>query len=194
MSTVMAILYFVLIPLFPTITEYYFPEQAQIFEAKRMILLLHIFGGTTALATGAVNLRLGLRGERTSRHKLLGKIYALAVTVGSVAGGYMAFYSFGGRVAHVGFFVLALLWVTTLIFALYAIAVLHDERKHSFWMIINFSLTFAAVTLRLQVIPLGASSELFAKAYPIIAWTCWVPNLIIGTYLARRYQQTFAKK
>lgn len=57
---------------------------------------------------------------------------------------------------------------------------------HRRWKIRNFALTFAAVTLRLYL-PAAAALEVpFATAYPAIAWLCWVPNLLVAEWLARR--------
>jgi hypothetical protein len=49
-------------------------------------------------------------------------------------------------------------------------------------MIRNFSLTFAAVTLRIYV-PLSIALGIpFEQAYPAIAWLCWVPNLAVAEW------------
>ena len=51
-------------------------------------------------------------------------------------------------------------------------------------MIRNFALTFAAVTLRAY---LGLSQAVFGLSfeafYPVVAWLCWVPNLIVAEWL-----------
>jgi hypothetical protein len=47
-------------------------------------------------------------------------------------------------------------------------------------MIRSFALTFAAVTLRLYLpFPMIWGFE-FIEGYRIIAWLCWVPNLLIA--------------
>jgi hypothetical protein len=45
-------------------------------------------------------------------------------------------------------------------------------------MVRNFSLTFAAVTLRLYIPASALAGVEFSVAYPIIAWLCWVPNIL----------------
>jgi hypothetical protein len=47
-------------------------------------------------------------------------------------------------------------------------------------MIRSFALTFAAVTLRLYLIPPAIAGVDFVTAYQWIAWLCWVPNLAIA--------------
>jgi predicted membrane protein DUF2306 len=52
------------------------------------------------------------------------------------------------------------------------------------WMTRSFSLAFAAVMLRIYLpVSLIAGIE-YADAYPVIAWACWVPNLIVAQFLA----------
>jgi hypothetical protein len=50
-------------------------------------------------------------------------------------------------------------------------------------MIRNFSLTFAAVTLRIYQPSSIISGIDFEVAYPVIAWLCWVPNLLLAGFL-----------
>jgi Predicted membrane protein (DUF2306) len=47
-------------------------------------------------------------------------------------------------------------------------------------MIRSYSLTFAAVTLRIYLPVALASGVPFEIAYPAIAWLCWVPNLFVA--------------
>jgi hypothetical protein len=54
------------------------------------------------------------------------------------------------------------------------------------WMVRNFALTFAAVTLRLWLPGSVVSGVPFGIAYPIVAWLCWVPNLVFAESLLRR--------
>ncbi|MEQ1730362.1 MAG: DUF2306 domain-containing protein [Vicinamibacterales bacterium] len=50
-------------------------------------------------------------------------------------------------------------------------------------MIRSFALTYAAVTLRLYVPLSMAAGVPFDVAYPVIAWACWVPNLLVAEWL-----------
>jgi hypothetical protein len=101
----------------------------------------------------------------------------------------MSQYAFGGPVAQLGFAVLAVLWLYTGIRAYLAIR-RGVVAKHRQWMVRNFALTFAAVTLRLYLpIPLIAGLD-FALAYSIIAWLCWLPNLAFAEW---RYNTARAK-
>jgi hypothetical protein len=50
-------------------------------------------------------------------------------------------------------------------------------------MVRNFALTFAAVTLRLWLPASIAVSIPGELAYQVIAWLCWVPNLLVAELL-----------
>jgi hypothetical protein len=61
-----------------------------------------------------------------------------------------------------------------------------NDIDHRAWMIRSYSLTFAAVTLRIYL-PLSLAAGMsFDVAYPAIAWLCWVPNIIVAERLVAR--------
>ena len=61
----------------------------------------------------------------------------------------------------------------------------HDYVTHQRWMIRSFALTFAAVMLRIYI-PLALVMGIgYEASYPVIAWLCWVPNLVVAQFLAR---------
>ena len=111
----------------------------------------------------------------------MGRLYlGVGVTVGGLAGLFMAAHAFGGLVARLGFAGLAIAWLYTGLRA-YAAIRAGNMVGHRRWMVRNFSLTLAAVTLRLYLPASTASGAVpFEVAYPLIAWLCWVPNLLIA--------------
>jgi uncharacterized membrane protein len=149
-------------------------------------LFLHIGGGITALAVGPFQFSRVLRQGYLSWHRWMGRIYLAAVAIGGVASFRMAMESFGGLPTHVGFGMLALLWLTTTAMAYWRIK-LRDIPSHREWMIRSFALTFAAVTLRVWL-PLfvGALKLDFLQAYDTISWLCWVPNLLVAEVLIQQ--------
>jgi hypothetical protein len=54
-----------------------------------------------------------------------------------------------------------------------------EVAAHRRWMMRNFALTFAAVTLRLWMMTV---TMVFGEisSYEITAWICWIPNLVIA--------------
>ena len=143
-------------------------------------LQTHIAASGVAMTLGAFQFLKPLRRKAPTLHRWIGRVYVLACTVGGLAGGVIALYSTAGPVAGWGFFMLALLWVPFTLMALRA-AMQKDFTSHEIWMIRSFALTFAAVTLRLQL-PIGPmlTGGDFLAAYVWIAWLAWVPNLIVA--------------
>jgi hypothetical protein len=61
-------------------------------------------------------------------------------------------------------------------------------------MIRNCALTFAAVMLRICLpSPIAASINFVDAAYPIIAWQCWVPDVIAAEIIFNRTQKTIVQ-
>lgn len=156
------------------------PDMRTTFEAHRTGVYAHIFASAVALALGPIQFSARLRAARPGLHRWLGRLYlGVGVLVGGGAGLFMAFHAFGGLATRLGFGCLAALWLYTGFRAYRAIRA-RDVAAHRRWMVRNFALTFAAVTLRLW---LPASMVLgipFEIAYPVIAWLCWMPNLLLA--------------
>ena len=139
---------------------------------------LHIAGGGIALICGWPQFVKNWRAKNLSLHRLLGRIYVIAVFASGLAGLYIAFFATGGRAAVLGFLFLAIAWLITTLMAYITIKKKAIEH-HQAWMIRSFALTFAAVTLRLwlPLMDIGLDMK-FSIAYPIVAWLCWVQSLL----------------
>ena len=120
-----------------------------------------------------------------SWHRFLGKTYLAAVLCSGAAALYIAMFANGGIVSVVGFGGLAMAWLFTTAQAYIAIRKKEID-SHQYWMIRSYALCFAAVTLRiwLPLFQLGLHMD-FMEAYRIIAWLCWVPNLIVAEIIVR---------
>lgn len=159
------------------------PDMRMAFESHRTAIYAHIFGSAVALAIGPLQFLPRLRSARPRLHRWLGRLYlGIGVLIGGLAGLLMAFHAFGGAVGRLGFGMLAVLWLYTGLRAFLAIRV-RDVATHRRWMVRNFALTFAAVTLRMWLPASVASGVPFELAYPVIAWLCWVPNLAVAELL-----------
>ncbi|GAB2705171.1 hypothetical protein GCM10027037_33650 [Mucilaginibacter koreensis] len=145
----------------------------------------HISTGGLALLTGWPQFNLKRRRRNIGQHRILGRIYLIAVAMSSITGLYVAFFATGGLISAYGFSALALAWLFTAALA-YTYIRRGQVEPHRRWMIMNYSLTFAAVTLRLWLPLLIAPGHMqFTDAYHIVAWLCWVPNLICAWWIAR---------
>ncbi len=155
-------------------------------------LRLHIGASAIALALGPFQFLRNLRTRAPSLHRWSGRLYVAACFVGGAAGGAIAMFSASGAAAGAGFLALAALWLLFTGLALSA-APRRDFIAHERWMVRSFALTFAAVTLRFYL-PVGVllSHGAFAQPYTIIAWMCWVPNLLFAEgLLATRSRRSF---
>jgi uncharacterized membrane protein len=159
------------------------PDMRAAFEAQRAVVYVHAYAAAFALALGPLQFSARLRAARPALHRWTGRLYlGVGVAIGGVAGLAMAPQAYGGTVARAGFAALALAWLYTGLRAWRAIRA-RDVAAHRRWMVRNFALTFAAVTLRLWL-PVSVVSGLpLALAYPGIAWLCWVPNLWVAEFM-----------
>ncbi len=163
------------------------PDMQANFLAHSTGIYTHAFASIVALTLGPLQFSARLRQTHTNLHRWLGRTYlAVGVLVGGLSGLYMSQYAFGGPVARLGFALLALAWLYTGIRAYLAVrrGAIGEHRK---WMVRNFSLTFAAVTLRFYLPSSMVAGIEFELAYPVIAWLCWVPNLVFAEW---RYNST----
>ena len=155
-------------------------------------LRLHIAGGMGALLTGPWQFSEKLRARNLDLHRWLGRIYLLSVALGSVAGFAMALVSEQGAPTHFGFGILAVLWFFTGLQA-YRLIRRGNVEAHRQWMIRNFALTLAAVTLR-NWLPffLFALHWPFSRAYITVSWLCWMPNLLVAEWIILRRRSAAA--
>jgi uncharacterized membrane protein len=185
-----ALLVYALLPFGSTVD----PAMRAGFAAHALAVYVHAFAASAALLIGPLQFSSRLRQRRPGLHRWLGRIYLGAgALVGGLSGLYLAQFAFGGPVARVGFGVLAVLWLYTGLRAYGAIR-RGKVTEHRRWMIRNFALTFAAVTLRVYVPLSVAVGAGFAEVYPVIAWLCWVPNLLFAEWMWNRNGVTVAAR
>jgi uncharacterized membrane protein len=141
--------------------------------------LAHMLVAPVALILGPFQFMPRLRLRHPRAHRLAGRTYVGACVIGGVGGLTTALHASGGPVAGWGFGILAVLWVGTTL-AAWRAAVRGRFARHRLLMRFSYAMTFAAVTLRLQI-PIG-----FAVGFPSysamsvwLAYTCWVPNVLL---------------
>jgi len=189
--TFLAMLVFLLVSRYLTLNpDVFFSEQKLVYMAHTTMLILHIVGAMLAILIGPFQFLEGVRKGRLLKvHRWLGRTYLIAVLVGGLAGLYMAGLSYGGMTSHLGFASLAISWLFSGFMAYKHIRNKNLE-LHREWMTRNYALTFAGVMLRLWVPLFGGFGMEFLTAYMIIAWLCWVPNLIVAEWIVRRRRQS----
>lgn len=161
------------------------PEMRASFLAHQAGIYSHVFASIAAMALGPFQFWSWLRRRHPRLHRVCGRVYlGVGVGIGGVAGLYVARFAFGGIVSQLGFSLLAACWLYTGARAFAAIR-RGAVAEHRAWMVRNFALTLAAVTIRLYL-PVGSVLGVpFEITYPAVTWLCWVPNLVVAEWLLR---------
>ncbi len=151
------------------------------------MLYVHLIFGSLALIIGPFMFIEKLRQKYLNQHKFFGRVYLTGILLGGLSGVYLAFYSTGGTIAQFGFGFLSVFWLISGYLAYRNIR----EKKvktHRVWMIRNFSLTLAAVTLRiwLPLLLVLFGIEQYESVYMAVSWLAWVPNIIAAEIYIRK--------
>ena len=161
------------------------PDMKSVFEAHSLWIYTHVFASMFALVLAPFQLSVRLRQKHVTLHRWLGRSYlTVGVLVGGLSGLYMAQFAFGGLASRAGFTLLALCWLATGWLGYLAVR-RSDLVSHRRWMVRNVALTFAAVTLRIDLGLFFAAGVAFQDFYPWVTWLCWVPNLLVAEWLIR---------
>jgi len=170
--------------------DVYFPEQKAVYMAHIAILIVHIVASMLAILIGPFQFLPGIRkGRWLKLHRWLGRIYLLGILFGGLSGLYMAQLAHGGPIAHLGFTSLAILWLFSG-FRAYKHIRNKEIERHREWMTRNYALTFAGMMLRVWNPIFGAIGIDFTTGYIMVAWLCWVPNLIVAEWIIRRSRRS----
>ncbi len=146
---------------------------------------IHIILGGVALLIGWLQFNSKLRLRNLSVHRTIGKIYVACVLPSSLASIGIGFFATGGFITATGFICLGIIWFTTTLLAFLKIK--HGQiEQHRRLMIYSYAACFAAVTLRIWLPMLILIFGDFIIAYSIVAWLCWVPNILVANAIIRK--------
>ncbi len=159
-------------------------ELAGSFRAHAWAIRTHALVGALGLLIGPLQLRRDLLVRRRPLHRRLGQVYVVLALLTGGTGVFMAAFSYGGWITHLGFGLLGLALIVSSGRAYLAIRA-RQVVRHREWMIRSYALLFAAVTLRVELPLLAAGFGAFLPAYQLVAWLCWVPNLLVATVYLR---------
>jgi len=144
----------------------------------------HVGFGGLALLIGWVQFSKKLRKQNLNLHRWVGKIYVISCLLSGSASIYVAFYATGGLIPMFGFLGLGSIWLYTTIMAWTSIQKFNFI-EHERMMIFSYAMCMAAVTLRIYLPLLTIAFGDFLTAYKIVAWLCWVPNLMVAWWIVR---------
>jgi uncharacterized membrane protein len=141
----------------------------------------HIFGAATILVAGFLQFSKRVNTNR-KLHRILGKIYVFGVLFFAAPGAYvMTIFIHRGPAVFISFLVQNTLWVT---FTICAWVFVKNRMidSHVMMMRRSYALAFAAVTLRfyIWVLTVFGHGVGFENNYMIIAFSSWIPNLLIA--------------
>ena len=190
------ILYFSILML--KITFQYFPMKTDVgfirtkerfFEINfwKYIFFTHVYVSVFALIAGLTQFSKNIQIKFKKIHRIYGYVYvAIILLLAAPSGFIISFYANGGWVAQSAFVILSVLWWLTTLFA-----ILHAKnknwKKHEYWMIRSYALTFSAVTLRgwkVILVPLIEASPM--EFYRFVAWVSWTLNLCVAEFIIHR--------
>lgn len=165
------------------------PEALGKYIDVKWIIISHIFCGSAALLSGPFLLSDYFRNNFLKQHRLLGKIYVIAILISGFGALYLTFttglevnlpYSFALQIQIFA-------WLTSTGFAYRAVR----KRKmiqHKEWMVRSYIVTLAFLAqAMLFKIPIIAAQG-FAEFFPTVVWFSWsVPLFFYQINLS--YQQ-----
>ncbi len=158
-------------------------------ELNPWLFQVHVMTGPAALVLAPFQFWRRMRVEMPTVHRWLGRVYVLMILFAGVSGLLVGFDAEGGPVAKSGFILLSILWLWVTAKGILC-ARARQFSQHRAWMIRSAALTFAGVMLRVWL-PLQLIAGVpFEIAYPLVAWACWVPNLLFAEIFLNRGVQS----
>lgn len=148
-------------------------------------LIGHVSAGLLALLIGPIQFSKAFRTNYPTIHKRLGKIYLIAILVGSISSTFLAWTS--GLKIHWTWALalqgLSFAWIITSTMAYISIRRKRIQ-QHKEWMIRSYVVTFAFVIFRfLNELPLLRELGNFVERGPTEIWISWTIPLLVTEIL-----------
>ncbi len=140
----------------------------------------HVLMAALILVIGIFQIHEEWRQRWPAVHRSLGKVYVFGILCLAAPGGFiMSFFIHRGPWVAASFILQCVSWTVSTYLALHYIRK-GEIAQHRQWMWRSYSLTLAAITLRVYVFMSSWSLDLaHPTTYATIAWLSWVPNLLI---------------
>lgn len=146
----------------------------------------HVYTSIFVLIFGITQFSVYIRNKFAPLHRGLGKAYVLLVLLFAAPSGLvMGYYGNGGITSQISFCLLALLWFY---FTLKAYTSIRKKNyvAHKNYMILSYSLTLSAISLRLFKWILSNTLELPPMdMYRIVSWAGWLFNLGVAIIILK---------
>lgn len=144
----------------------------------------HIAFGGIALLIGWLQFSKKIRDRYIKVHRNIGKTYVIAVLISGICGLVIALNATGGIISVLGFLSMAVIWLSTTLLGFNVIR-RGNVDLHEKFMIFSYATCFSAVTLRIFLPLLVMTIGEFNTAYRIVAWLCWIPNIMVAYLIIR---------
>ncbi|MEU9890677.1 DUF2306 domain-containing protein [Sphaerisporangium sp. NPDC051011] len=149
-------------------------------------IVIHAVPGGLALIIGPFQFHKRLRARYPKAHRIAGRVYMVSIVLATAAALFAATVSISGFPVQVAFYLLSAAWLYSLYQGYRAIR-RGDVQVHRVWMIRNYALTFAAVSLRLflaigllvqQAVPTLSFNDLYTAS----VWASVLVNAVVAEY------------
>jgi len=169
-------LYFVKDRAVPYFTNFGLEQFGDYYWPNRWWLVGHLSGGITAILIGPFQFIKRFRNRYLKTHRTMGKIYIIAIIIGSFCAFYMSFTVAlqVNKAWSIALFFLALPWLVSALMA-YRMVRLKRIPQHREWMIRSYVVTFAFVLFRLidETTVARSLMESFEERGPACIWLSW---------------------
>lgn len=154
-------------------------------RAVPLAFMIHALTGGIALIIGPLQFNRRLRARWRALHRVLGRVYIVAIWLASITGLWSAVFFAEGIAAQSAFGVVAVLWFVTTTLA-YLRARAQDFKAHRQWMVRSFALSLFFVTFPFWVDGLASTAIPEAVGYPLGVFLGWSLNLAVAEIWIRR--------
>jgi uncharacterized membrane protein len=147
---------------------------------------VHIVAGVVALFVGPWQFVPYIRRRWITFHRLSGRVYVLAVLISGPLAFVVSFHS-PAAWAVAGTAIQSVLWFVTTLAAYRSIKCLRID-AHRRWMMLSYSLTLTAPTVRIGIVVLERIFMIdyqgdFEYYYALLVWFSFLPLLIAWVYI-----------
>jgi len=170
-------IYFVIEYIIPYLTNFGLEQFGDRYWAKKWWLTGHFLAGMIALLIGPFQFIKSFRNRYLNIHRTMGKIYIIAIIIGSFCAFYMSLYVSPqiNMSWSIALFFLAVPWLISALMA-YRMVRLKRIPQHREWMIRSYVVTFGFVIFRILNDESDLMTQLmpeFTERGPTIVWLAW---------------------
>jgi hypothetical protein len=151
---------------------------------------VHVVGGILVLLIGGFQFNTKFRVRYPQAHRKLGYLYLGIGTFMGVVGLYISQFSIGGIYTQSAFYLLFILWTTSLALGIRNIRFEKSIERHRIWMTRNYCLSLTNVFMRIYIVLLKAVFVVLPPDiyFPIAAWMALLSGPVISELVLHGYR------